>query len=127
MGSPAARVGDFTRHNSPHCHAPIHPPSPPTPMPHVPQPFPIIAGCPTVTIGGQAAVRVGDPTANCNLVGCIPGGPGTIIAGSTSVTIGGKPAARIGDLVNYPGCAAGPIPSPMATIVAPGCPTVTIG
>jgi uncharacterized Zn-binding protein involved in type VI secretion len=127
MGNPAARAGDFVRHNAPHCHAPIHPPAPvPTPLPHPPQPFLIVAGCPTVTIGGKAAARVGDQTANCNLASCVPGGPGIVLVGSGTVTIGGKPAARVGDLVSYPGC-VGPIPSPLATIVAPGLPTVTIG
>ena len=31
----AARVGDMVRQDSPHCHAPIHPPAPvPTPSAH---------------------------------------------------------------------------------------------
>ena len=31
----AARKSDKTKHDAPHCHAPIHPPAPtPTPAPH---------------------------------------------------------------------------------------------
>lgn len=127
MGSPAARVGDFARHNTPHCHAAIHPPAPvPTPLAHAPIPYAIQGGCSTVKIGGQAAVRVGDATMNCNIPGCVPGGPGIVVAGSATVTIGGKPAARVGDVVSYPSC-VGPIPCTVATIVAPGSQTVTIG
>ena len=35
MGNPAARLGDMMKQDTPHCHAPIHPPAPtPTPVPH---------------------------------------------------------------------------------------------
>jgi uncharacterized Zn-binding protein involved in type VI secretion len=96
------------------------------PIAHAPQPFPMVTGCQSVTIGGQPAARVGDPTVNCMLAGCAPSLPGKVTLGSTSVTIGGQPAARVGDPVNFPGC-VGPIPSPTGKIIGPGCPTVTIG
>ncbi|MEP6492229.1 MAG: PAAR domain-containing protein [bacterium] len=127
MGYPAARIGDQVMHDRPHCHAPIHPPAPiPTPLAHAPQRFGIVGGCQTVQIGGQFAVRVGDPTAICNLVSCVPGPGGMIGLGSATVMIGGRPAARVGDMVSFPGCVS-PIPSPTGTIVGPGCPTVSIG
>src|SRR4051812_9384578 len=102
MRNPAVRTGDVVMHDFPHCHAPIHPPAPvPTPLPHPPQPFQILGGCPTVKIGGQFAVRVGDLTASCMLNTCVPGGPGVINAGSATVMIGGMPAARLGDRVAF--------------------------
>ena len=61
MGKPAARMGDNVMQDTPHCHAPIHPPAPtPTPVPHPGMPLAIIKGEPTVLIGGQPAARVGD-------------------------------------------------------------------
>jgi uncharacterized Zn-binding protein involved in type VI secretion len=121
----AARLGDTVKHDAPHCHAPIHPAAPPTPLPHLPQPIPIVAGCPTVNIGGTAAARVGDLTAQCIPTSCIPGGSGAIALGSVTVRIGGLPAARVGDTVSFPGC-AGPIPCLTAKVTT-GCTTVTIG
>ncbi|HEU4716391.1 MAG TPA: PAAR domain-containing protein [Bacteroidia bacterium] len=95
MGS-AARTGDM--HTCPmvtgvvpHVGGPVMPP-----------------GCPTVTIGGMPAARVGDM--------CTCTGPPDVIAmGSTTVTIGGMPAARMGDPTAHGGS------------ITVGCPTVTIG
>ncbi len=76
-------------------------------VPHVGGPI-LPPGCPTVTIGGIPAARVGD------MATCV-GPPDTIVMGSATVTIGGMPAARMGDLTAHGG-----------TIVI-GCPTVLIG
>ena len=76
-------------------------------VPHVGGPI-LPPGCPTVTIGGMPAARVGD------MATCV-GPPDTIVMGSGTVMIGGMPAARMGDLTAHGG-----------TIVA-GCPTVLIG
>lgn len=96
MSMPAARLGDTTAHGGV-----------------------IVAGEPTVLIGGAPAARVGDMH-TCP----IPGGPppphvgGPIILGSFTVLIGGKPAARVGDMCTCTG--------PPDTI-AMGCNTVLIG
>lgn len=76
------------------------------PVPHVGGP--IIAGAPTVMIGGMPAARMGDA------VTCA-GPPDSIILGSATVLIAGVPAARLGDSTAHGGA-----------IVA-GCPTVLIG
>src|SRR6516164_2592852 len=106
---PAARMGDQTLHDAPHCHAPIHPPAPvPTPVPHPPIPFPIMVNCvPTVLIANLPAAVVGSMTQPCLVPPCVPGGPGTIAMAFTS-------------------CVA-PIPSPTGKILPPGAPTVIIG
>jgi uncharacterized Zn-binding protein involved in type VI secretion len=92
----AARSGDM--HTCPMMNGPV---------PHVGGPV-MPPGCPTVTIGGMPAARVGDM--------CTCTGPPDVIAkGSATVTIGGMPAARQGDTTAHGG-----------SIVA-GCPTVTIG
>jgi len=123
----AARVGDMARQDSPHCHAPIHPPAPvPTPVPHPALPVTIITGAVNVLIGNQPAARIGSTTTPCTLAGCVPGGPATVVMGSTSVMIGGMPAARVNDLTAHPACVA-PIPGPVGKIMPPGCPTVIIG
>lgn len=98
MSQPAARQGDPTVHGGI-----------------------IVAGCPTVLIGGQPAARQGDmhtcPQAT-------PGTPpiphvgGPIALGSATVLIGGQPAARQGDMATC----TGPPDS-----IAMGCPTVLIG
>jgi len=98
VSKPAARMGDVTAHGGT-----------------------IVAGFPTVLIGGQPAARVGDMHA-CPMV--TPGVPpiphvgGPITMGSTTVLIGGQPAARMGDMATCTG--------PPDTIAA-GCPTVLIG
>lgn len=51
---------------------------------------PVLAGNPTVRIGGMPAAALGDPCA------CIPT-PDPITGGSATVLIGGRPAARLGD------------------------------
>jgi uncharacterized Zn-binding protein involved in type VI secretion len=125
---PAARQTDNTLHDSPHCHAPIHPPAPvPTPLPHPPIPFPILTMCvPTVMISNLPAAVVGSMTQPCLMPTCVPGGPGVVSMGSATVMIGGQPAARVGDMVAFAACVA-PIPSPTGKILPPGAPTVIIG
>ena len=98
MSKPAARMGDMTVHGGV-----------------------IVAGLPTVMIGGQPAARLGDMH-TCPLV--TPGLPpiphvgGPITLGSATVLIGGQPAARMGDMATCVG--------PPDTIAA-GAPTVLIG
>jgi uncharacterized Zn-binding protein involved in type VI secretion len=98
MSKPAARMGDVTAHGGS-----------------------IVAGFPTVLIGGQPAARMGDMHV-CPMV--TPGVPpiphvgGPITLGSATVLIGGQPAARMGDMATCTG--------PPDTIAA-GCPTVLIG
>ena len=98
MSKPAARLGDMTTHGGS-----------------------IVAGIPTVLIGGQPAARVGDMH-TCPMV--TPGTPpiphvgGPITMGSATVLIGGQPAARMGDMATC----TGPPDS-----IAAGCPTVLIG
>jgi uncharacterized Zn-binding protein involved in type VI secretion len=98
MSKPAARMGDATAHGGV-----------------------IVAGFPTVLIGGQPAARVGDMH-TCPMV--TPGVPpiphvgGPITMGSATVLIGNQPAARVGDMATCTG--------PPDSIVA-GCPTVLIG
>ena len=77
------------------------------PAPHVGGPI-LPPGCPTVTIGGQPAARVGD------MLTCA-GPPDAIITGSSTVMIGGMPAARVGDSTAHGGS------------IVTGCPTVMIG
>lgn len=127
MSKPAARLGDLVLQDTPHCHAPIHPPAPvPVPSAHPALPLAIIKGQPNVLIGNLPAARSTDTTAPCVLPGCVPGGPGMIALGSATVLIGGMPAARVGDMTSHPACVA-PIPGPTGKILPPGCPTVLIG
>ncbi len=127
MGQPAARVRDQVI-QTPHCHAPIHPPAPvPTPLAHPPLPLPIVGGSPNVIIGGVPAARQGDPTAPCQLASCVPGGPGFIAGGSSTVMINGLPAARVNDPTSHPSCAKAVIPGGTGRVLDPGCPTVVIG
>lgn len=124
---PAARMTDLVLQDSPHCHAPIHPPAPvPTPSAHPVLPLAIIKGEATVLIGNMAAARLTDTTAPCMLPGCVPGGPGMISLGSATVLIGNMPAARINDMTAHTACVA-PIPGPTGKVLPPGCPTVMIG
>lgn len=76
-------------------------------VPHVGGPV-MPPGCPTVTIGGMPAARVGD-MCTCT------GPPDTIAAGSATVTIGGMAAARMGDSTSHGGS------------IVLGCATVMIG
>jgi uncharacterized Zn-binding protein involved in type VI secretion len=96
VSMPAARMGDTTAHGGV-----------------------IVAGEPTVLIGGAPAARLGDMH-TCPIPGAPPpphvGGP--IILGSFTVLIGGKPAARVGDMCTCTG--------PPDSIVM-GCTTVLIG
>jgi uncharacterized Zn-binding protein involved in type VI secretion len=96
---PAARMGDSTAHGGV-----------------------IVAGFPTVLIGGQPAARVGDMHTCPMQTPAVPpiphvGGP-ILPPGGVTVLIGGLPAARMGDMATCVG--------PPDTIVG-GCPTVIIG
>ena len=124
----AARKTDNTLHDSPHCHAPIHPPAPvPTPVAHPPIPHPIITATqPTIKINGLEAATITSITKVCTLPTCVPNGPGMVAKGSSSVLMSGLPAARLGDLVQWAGCVA-PIPSPTGKIIPPCSPNVIIG
>jgi uncharacterized Zn-binding protein involved in type VI secretion len=127
---PAARMTDKIMHDSPHCHAPIHPPAPvPTPMPHPCTTHQILIACaPTVMINSlQAAIVTSNtPTCEGEKAGCVPGGPGIIIKGSSSVMITGLPAARAGDIVAFATC-VGPIPGPTGKILPPCSTNVMTG
>lgn len=98
MGKPAARIGDMTSHGGS-----------------------IVAGYPTVLIGGMPAARLTDMHV-CPL--STPGTPpiphvgGPIILGSAGVLIGNMPAARMGDTAT---CVGPP------DMIALGCMTVLIG
>jgi uncharacterized Zn-binding protein involved in type VI secretion len=98
MSKPAARMGDPTAHGGT-----------------------IVAGFPTVLIGGQPAARMTDMHI-CPMV--TPGTPpvphvgGPVTLGSATVLIGNLPAARMGDMATCVG--------PPDTI-ASGCMTVLIG
>jgi len=96
MGKPAARMGDMTAHGGS-----------------------VVAGCPTVMIGGAPAARVGDMHVCPMVTGTVPhvGGP-VLPPGNPMVLIGGMPAARMGDMAACSG--------PPDSIVG-GCPTVLIG
>jgi len=96
MGKPAARMGDMTAHGGS-----------------------IVAGCPTVMIGGAPAARVGDMHVCPMVTGTVPhvGGP-VLPPGNPMVLIGGMPAVRMGDMAACTG--------PPDSIVG-GCPTVLIG
>jgi uncharacterized Zn-binding protein involved in type VI secretion len=80
----------------------------------------IVAGLPTVLIGGQPAARVSDMHTCPMVTGVVPhvGGP-IMPPGSPTVLIGGLPAARVGDQATCTG--------PPDVIIPPGCPTVLIG
>ena len=124
----AARMSDMSKRDTPHCHAPIHPPAPtPTPVPH-PDPGSAIVSntSPTVKINGLAAATVTSQTVPCMLPSCVPGGPGMVAMGSMTVMITCLPAARVGDMVAYASCVA-PIPSPIGKIQSPCSNDVKIG
>lgn len=124
----AARMTDKTMHNSPHCHAPIHPPAPtPTPLAHPPQPYAIVSAVsPNVFINQLPAATVTSMTVPCMQASCVPAGPGIVAMGSATVVINGKPAARAGDMVTWASC-VGPIPSPTGKIIPPCSTDVDIG
>ena len=125
---PAARFTDKVMHDSPHCHAPIHPAAPvPTPVPHPPIPIDIILKCvPTVLINNLMAAVVTSMTKPCMMPSCVPAGPGLVAKGSATVMIGFLPAARMGDMVAFASCVA-PIPSPTGKIIPPCSPDVIVG
>ena len=119
---------DKVMHDSPHCHAPIHPAAPvPTPVPHPPIPIDIVLKCvPTVMINNLQAAVVTSMTKPCMMPSCVPGGPGIIAKGSATVMIGMMPAARLGDMVAFASCVA-PIPSPTGKIIPPCSLNVIVG
>ncbi len=98
MSKPAARIGDTTSHGGA-----------------------IVAGAPTVLIGGKLAARANDMH-TCPMMN--PGVPppphvgGPVLLGSPTVLICGQMAARMGDMTQCSG--------PPDSIVV-GCPTVLIG
>jgi uncharacterized Zn-binding protein involved in type VI secretion len=124
----AARMTDMIKQDSPHCHAPIHPPAPvPTPVPHPGLPLALVISCvPTVLIGNMPAATMSTMSAPCSLPGCVPAGPGMIAIGSATVLTGGKMQARMNDMTSHPACVA-PIPGPVGKVMPPCCPTVMVG
>jgi uncharacterized Zn-binding protein involved in type VI secretion len=124
---PAARQGDMIRQDTPHCHAPIHPPAPvPTPVPHPSLPLAITSATATsVMINSLPAAVVGSMSMICSLPSCVPNGPGVISMGSPKVMIQGRPAARVNDMTAHAACVA-PIPAPVGKVMPPGSPTVMI-
>src|SRR5262245_45596374 len=125
---PAARQTDLVMHDSPHCHAPIHPPAPvPTPVPHPCMTHKlVIATSPTVMINNLQACVVTSMTEPCREVSCVPAGPVLVAMGSFTVLITGLPAGRAGDMVAFASCVA-PIPSPTGKILPPCSTDVMIG
>jgi uncharacterized Zn-binding protein involved in type VI secretion len=124
----AARSTDKCKHDSPHCHAPIHPPAPaPTPVAH-PCLMETISmnTAPTVMINNLPAATMTSQTTPCMEPSCVPGGPGIIMLGCFTVLICNMPAARKGDMVMYSSCVA-PIPSPTGTVFTPCSSDVMIG
>ncbi|MCL4298011.1 MAG: PAAR domain-containing protein [Anaerolineae bacterium] len=95
MSKPAARMGDPTAHGGT-----------------------IVAGFPTVLIGGQPAARLSDMHVCPMVTGLVPHVGGPIALGSFTVLIGNMPAARMGDM----GICTGP-----PDMIVSGCPTVLIG
>jgi uncharacterized Zn-binding protein involved in type VI secretion len=83
----------------------------------------IVAGCPTVLIGGKPAARVGDMHV-CPMQTPAPApiphvGMPILPPGAVTVLIGGQPAACVGDMAACTG--------PPDSIAPPGEPTVLIG
>jgi uncharacterized Zn-binding protein involved in type VI secretion len=124
----AARKTDNIKQDSPHCHAPIHPPAPvPTPVAHPALPLQILlATVPTVKINNLEAAVTTSQSDMCKLPSCVPNGPGMIAKGSSTVMIMNLPAARANDLTAHSTCVA-PIPSPVGKVMPPCSPTVMIG
>jgi uncharacterized Zn-binding protein involved in type VI secretion len=121
-------MGDKMKQDSPHCHAPIHPPAPvPTPTPHPGLPLDILPPCSTnVKINNKAAARMMDKSKPCMLPSCVPAGPGMISKTSMSVKINFMGAARANDMTSHPACVA-PIPAPVGKIMGPCSDNVKIG
>src|SRR5689334_1879876 len=124
----AARMNDMAKQDTPHCHAPIHPPAPvPTPVPHPGLPVQIVLNTsPTVKINGQAAATVTSQTKPCMLPSGVPAGPGMVAMGPFTVLVTCLPAARAGDMVAFTSCVA-PIPAPIGKIQSPCSNNVMIG
>jgi uncharacterized Zn-binding protein involved in type VI secretion len=95
LGSPAARLGDATVHGGM-----------------------IVAGFPTVRIGGQLASRIGDMHLCPQVTVIVPHIGGPLVLGSFTVLTGGVPQSRVGDMLI---CVGPP------DAVAMGCPTVFVG
>lgn len=128
MPGQARVMMDMMKQDTPHCHAPIHPPAPvPTPVPHPGLPLSIIGpGAITVMVEKAPAAILTDQSLPCMLPGCIPAGPGMISLGSATVMMGKKPAARANDMTAHSTCVA-PIPAPVGKIMPPCSVTVMTG
>ena len=127
----AARMTDMVLQDSPHCHAPIHPPAPvPTPVPHPGIPMPLMMMChPTVLINFLPAATVTSstvtPVSPCTAI-CLPLGLGIVVKGSMSVMTCFLPAARLNDITAHATCSA-VIPGLTGKIIPPCSPNVIIG
>lgn len=95
MGLPAARLGDPTVHGGV-----------------------IVAGFPTVMIGGMPAARITDMHTCPMVTVLVPHVGGPIILGSFTVLVGGMPQSRQTDMLTCVG-------PPDAIMM--GCPTVLVG
>lgn len=89
MSKPAIRVGDLGAHAGA-----------------------VTSGATTVTIGGLAAARIGDPHSEPPPLAAH--GPQVIATGSSTVLIEGRPAARQGDTL---GCGASLIPTQFTVMI----------
>ena len=120
--------GDNIKQDTPHCHAPIHPPAPtPTPVPHPGLPLAITGPCAaTVKSEGSNQSVMLDQSAICSLPSCVPAGPGMMLKCSMTVIACIFPAARVDDMSAHVSCVA-PIPSPVGKAMSPGKTTVVIG
>jgi len=100
MGKPAARMGDQTAHGGV-----------------------IVAGAPTVLIGGKPAARMGDMH-TCPMVNPAPVPPphvgAAIVAGVPTVLICGQPAACVGDMVTCSGPPDSIVSGEFTVLIGPG-------
>jgi hypothetical protein len=128
MGKVAKCNTDNLKQDTPHCHAPIHPPAPvPTPVPHPGLPLLITGpGAATVKVEKMNAAIMMDQSMPCMLPSCVPGGPGMIMKVSMTVMATKKGMARAQDMSTHTSCVA-PIPSPVGKVMPPGAGTVEAG
>lgn len=116
------------KQDSPHCHAPIHPPAPtPTPVAHPALPLNLTGpGALTVMVNNMPGCVIGDMSMPCMMPPCVPAGPGVVTKGSGTVLMCGRPASRSGDITAHASCVA-PIPAPTGSIQSPCSNDVDIG